>query len=621
VLGERLSQTSTCTGADMVSIFKTGCQSIAHRFRFVTSITLAVCLAFWTGFDLMMPISFAIPSAVHQGGFSFRKKNKQSVEKVRRSSRLHSFRVAPSGSTSWGKGRVSMALGFLLSVARTCQKGAGRHMQSLSRAAAESTPSSGSDKPTWKGAKLRPLAICVAFGLFVRFVVPIPAGITPQGWSTLALFAATICGIVTTPLPPPGVAFCALSVGMFTGILTFAEGVAAFTDEVLWLVLLAFFFTRGFGKTGLGNRIALTIVRAVGGTTLGLAYGLNFAEGALAAGMPSSAARAAGVFYPLVLSVAKASGSDPAQNTERKTGAFLVQSSFQATGNSASLWLYGAAQNLLALRLAAQAGYSIGSPFTAWLSATCVPALTAMILTPLVVYWALPPEQKVTPEAPIEAKKKLEEMGPMSRDEAILGSTIAGMLVLWAGASTFGVPPVCTAVLGLSVLLLTGTLTWADCAGEKGAWTTMTWFAILVSMSAMLNKRGIVNWLAATVSAKIFAAGFSAAPSFFLLLCLYTFSHYAFASQVAHLSALYVPFVAMMVQTGTPPPVAVLSLAVASNVFGSLTPYASAQAPVFYGGGYVTLKDWYRLGLTFIVFNLLVWISVGGIWWKVLGLY
>merc|ERR1711920_1143832 len=123
------------------------------------------------------------------------------------------------------------------------------------------------------------------------------------------------------------------------------------------------------------------------------------------------------------------------------------------------------------------------------------------------------------------------------------------------------------------------------------------------------------------ISSRILAAGLSAVPAFGLLLVMYTFSHYAFASQVAHLSALYVPFIAMMVQTGTPAKVAVFALAVASNVFGSMTPYASAQAPVFYGGGYVSLKDWYRLGLIFMVFNLTVWLSVGAVWWKVLGLY
>lgn len=517
-----------------------------------------------------------------------------------------------------GQGRAR-AVGAAVGAARAAASA--RHGGRVVAAAAAAAVSVGAKGGAWKGAKLGPSVACVALGLFLRFVVPIPEGLTPQAWSILALFASTICGIVTGPLPPPGVTFIALVVGILTGTLTFAQGVAAFTDEVIWLVFFAFFFSKGFAKTGLGDRIALNVVRAMGSTTLGLAYGLNLAEGAIAAGMPSSAARSAGIFYPIVLSVAKASGSDPANGTERKTGAFLVQSAFQATGNSSSLWLFGAAQNLLALRLAAELGYAINNPFVTWLKATSVPALVAMVLTPLVTYWAIPPESKNTPEAPAVAKRKLADMGPATYDEIVLGGTVLGMLVLWAGSSYFKVQPVVTAILGLSVLLCAGVLTWDDCASEKGAWTTMTWFAILVSLSAMLTKLGVVAWLATTISAKILAAGLSPVPSFGLLMFLYCFSHYFFASQVAHLSALYTPFIAMMVSTGTPPMVAVLSLAVASNVFGSLTPYASAQAPVFFGGGYVTKKEWYKMGLLFLVFNLGTWLSVGAVWWKFLGLY
>ena len=61
--------------------------------------------------------------------------------------------------------------------------------------------------------------------------------------------------------------------------------------QVVWLVLIAFFLADAFQKTGLGDRIALNVIRAVGGTTLGLAYGVNFAELLVAAAMPCSAAR------------------------------------------------------------------------------------------------------------------------------------------------------------------------------------------------------------------------------------------------------------------------------------------------------------------------------------------
>jgi DASS family divalent anion:Na+ symporter len=473
----------------------------------------------------------------------------------------------------------------------------------------------------WNGAKPLPMAISVGLGLIIRYVIPKPAHVTLEAWSMLALFASTVCGVVTQPLPAPGVTFCGLAVGLLTGLFTFKEGVSAFTDEVLWLALLAFFFSKGFSKTGLGDRVALTIVRLCGGTTVGLAYGLNSAEGLLAAAMPSSAARAAGIFFPLVDSVAKASGSDPSNGTEKRTGAFLLQCVFQATGNSSSLWLYGAAQNLLILRLASQLGYEVHSPFTSWLTAMSMPALAAMILTPLVIYLFLPPEVKATPEAPADAQKRLSQMGPMSRDEMVLSFVVFGMLVLWAGSTTLGIPAIATAVLGLVVLLVSGTLTWDECAGDKNAWTTMTWFAILVSLSAMLNKSGIVTWFAASISKSITAQGLSEFPAFMFLLCIYTYSHYFFASQVAHVSALYVPFVEMMVHSGTPPQVAIFALAVASNGFAGLTPYSSAQAPVFFGGGYVTQKDWYKLGFITVTFNFMVWTIVAGVWWRIIGLY
>lgn len=49
---------------------------------------------------------------------------------------------------------------------------------------------------------------------------------------------------------------------------------------------------QGFEKTGLGERIANLFVRALGSSTLGLAYGLNVAEALLAPAMPSTSARA-----------------------------------------------------------------------------------------------------------------------------------------------------------------------------------------------------------------------------------------------------------------------------------------------------------------------------------------
>ena len=70
---------------------------------------------------------------------------------------------------------------------------------------------------------------------------------------------------------------------------------------------------QGFEKTGLGERVATLFVKAFGKSTLGLAYGLAFAEGLIAPAMPSTTARAGGIFMPIMKSLSETSGSLPGQ--------------------------------------------------------------------------------------------------------------------------------------------------------------------------------------------------------------------------------------------------------------------------------------------------------------------
>lgn len=276
--------------------------------------------------------------------------------------------------------------------------------------------------PKWQGADVRTLAPCLLIGWLIRFAVPIPIGVTEQAWSMLAIFVAMIVGVVTGPMPPAAVAIAAVSTAVVTGTVTLAQGLKAFTDEVVWLVVIAFFFAEGFHKTGLGDRIALNVIQAVGGTTLGVAYGLNFVELLVAAAMPCSAARAAAVFYPITQSVCKASGSDPHQGTASKCGKFLVECCYQATATSSCMFLTGAAQNYFVLKLAEEVGVVIERPFQSWLRAAFAPAVVSFLMTPLIALRLMPPESRTTPDAPKAARQQLAAMGPVSDDEKIFGA-------------------------------------------------------------------------------------------------------------------------------------------------------------------------------------------------------
>lgn len=453
----------------------------------------------------------------------------------------------------------------------------------------------------WQGANINALVPCMAIGWTIRFLCPVPAGVTDQAWSMLSIFVSMILAVVLRPLPPAATTIVALSAVVFTGTATLAQGLKAFTEEVVWLVLIAFFLAEGFHKTGLGDRIALNVIRVVGGTTLGLAYGLNFAELVVAAAMPCSAARAAAMFYPITKSVCKASGSDPNEGTESKCGKFLVECCYQATATSSCMFLTGAAQNYFVLKLADD-------------------AFVSFLLTPLVALKLMPPESRTTPDAPKVAKQRLDEMGPISDDEKVFLFLMLGMVVLWASSSLIHVKPAITAFCGLGILLLTGVITWEDCAKNQQAWSTFVSFATLVGLAEMLKILGIVEWLSSVVTSKIRAAGLAQVPAFLVIITSYWLIHYLFASQVAHVSALFQPFLVMLVETGTPKIPALFALAFVSNLFATLTPYASAQSAVLFAGHYITPVEWYKAGFVYMLAYYIEWLVVCAAWWRLIGL-
>ncbi|XP_002988946.2 dicarboxylate transporter 2.1, chloroplastic [Selaginella moellendorffii] len=476
-------------------------------------------------------------------------------------------------------------------------------------------------KKPLEGAKPLPLAISVSVGLILRFLVPKPAAVSAQAWQLLSIFLSTITGLVLSPLPVGAWAFIGLTTTVLTRTLSFASAFSAFTNDVIWLIVISFFFARGFVKTGLGDRIATYFVKWLGKSTLGLSYGLTVSEALIAPAMPSTTARAGGVFLPIINSLSLSAGSRPNDKSSSKLGAYLVQTQFQAAGNSSALFLTAAAQNLLCLKLAEELGVIVANPWVTWLKVAIVPAALSLLSTPLLLYKLYPPEIKDTPEAPAMAEKKLQQMGPVTKSEWVMVSTMLLAVTLWVLGDKLGVPSVVAAMLGLSILLVLGVLNWDDCLSEKSAWDTLAWFAVLVGMASQLTSLGLVKWMSDSVAKVLASFSLSWPAAFGVLQGSYFLIHYLFASQTGHVGALYSAFLAMHLAAGVPGVLSALALAYNTNLFGALTHYSSGQAAVYYGAGYVELRDIFKYGAIVALWNGIVWTVSGAIWWKILGLY
>ena len=102
-------------------------------------------------------------------------------------------------------------------------------------------------------------------------LIPPPAEITSQSWRLLAIFIATIIGLIAQPLPGGAMVLLGVAAMALLGVMPVDQALAGYGDPVVWLVLAAFFMSRGMIKTGLGKRIAFLFIRAIGRRSLGIA--------------------------------------------------------------------------------------------------------------------------------------------------------------------------------------------------------------------------------------------------------------------------------------------------------------------------------------------------------------
>jgi DASS family divalent anion:Na+ symporter len=166
---------------------------------------------------------------------------------------------------------------------------------------------------------------------------------------------------------------------------------------------------------------------------------------------------------------------------------------------------------------------------------------------------------------------------------------------------------------------VTKVLDWSDVVNEKAAWDILIWMGSLVALAGQLSSKGFIPWFSSMVAGSMGGIGWL--PALLLLVVIYMYSHYGFASLTAHISAMYAAFVAVAVAAGTPPYLACLALAYTANICLALTHYSGAPGPMYFGAGYMPIGTWWRIGFIVSLFNLVIWIGLGAAWWKVLGLW
>jgi len=474
----------------------------------------------------------------------------------------------------------------------------------------------------WKA--VAPVAVAIIIAL-----IPAPAGLPQFAWYYFAIFVGVIVGLMFEPLPGGAIGLIGVALvtvlseyvffspdqlakaGFSSARASLSWALSGFSNTTVWLIFGAFMFALGYEKTGLGRRIALLLVKAMGRKTLTLGYAVTIADLLLAPFTPSNTARSGGTIYPVIRNLPALYESKPNDPSMRRMGSYLMWVAIAATCVTSSMFLTALAPNLLAVELVRKTA-QIEFTWVQWFMAFAPVGILLLALVPLLVYWIYPPEVKEGAEVPAWAAKELTKMGPLSQREITLGILVVIALLLWIFGGAI-MEATTAALVVISLMLLLKVVTWDDITANKAAWNTLAWFATLVALADGLTRVGFVKWFAESVAGQL--SGVSPTVAVIALLVINFFGHYLFASVTAHVTAM-IPVLLAVASTipGINMTTVALGLCLQLGIMGILTPYATGPSPVYYGSGYLPAADYWRLGAIFGVIFFAAFMAIGVPW-------
>ena len=472
--------------------------------------------------------------------------------------------------------------------------------------------------PLKPNIKLKPFLIACVLGAIIC-IIPRPEGISENGWYLLAVFVsillATAMGAVSIGLA----AFIGIFVLIAMHIITTKTAFSSYSEPLVWLIVCADCISTGITKTGLGERIAYSIIKRIGKRTLGAGYAIVLCEIILSLLVPSASSRSAGIVFPIAKSLSESYGSRVEDGTEKRAGEFLMLTGLHSNLISCSFFMTSSAVNLLAISMAKTLGVNDIITFKTWFLVGLVPSLVSFIVVPIVIYIMCPPEIKEMDNVKEIMNAKLKGLGPVKVSEKIMIIVFIIVVSLWTVGSKINLDSTTVAILGLVIIISTGVVSWKEFTEKSGTWDLFLWLGAFMMMAGQLNKLGVINWISGIVRNNITGIPWWQA---LIIVCLVMYYlHYLFASNTVHFTALFSAFLAVLLSVGAPPLLSIILLVNISALSSGLTHYGVAQGSVYFAAGYVKQKKWWSVGFIVSLVHLLIWFGIGMIWWKIIGLY
>ncbi|MDI6796724.1 MAG: DASS family sodium-coupled anion symporter [Desulfatibacillaceae bacterium] len=429
----------------------------------------------------------------------------------------------------------------------------------------------------------------------------------------------------TEAIPLPIVAFCTGIIALLAGIVDRHSVAGMYWSDATWFIMGSLMFAAAFVKTGVDRRIAMMMFGKLKNPSLRVVTLVMIVIIAPLTMVMSDHALAA-MFLPigiLLYTTASANkeGGDP------ELAKMLMITICMAANLGGSLAPSGAARNLIMMGYAEDMfGITIG--FGQWMI-YCVPFLLFFIpLTWIAINWRFKPQTTNLSEGLAIVKEDIARKGDKWTKEQIISVIIFVVtLFTWITESNLMVKIIGVrlgigvfAVMGAIAYILAGVVNWRDYQ-TRVDWGVVWLYAGAIIFGRILVSTGAAYWIARTIVDATSLIGLGSGLGLLLSSNVITGIMTQLMADGPACAAVGPVTLAMagIVHPGTTMiPFMAMATSIASS-FAYCLVIGTPPNAIVYSSGYLTSKDFLRVGVMLWFTNMAVLLFMASTYWRILG--
>jgi solute carrier family 13 (sodium-dependent dicarboxylate transporter), member 2/3/5 len=462
-------------------------------------------------------------------------------------------------------------------------------------------------RPRSRGRLIRRVASAVgvlaALGVLLA---PTPAGLTPAGQGSIAVFVVCTTLWITDLIPIGVTGLLGVALLVLTGAMRPNAAYAAFGNSAVFFILGVFIMAAALIHSGLSKRLALFFLRRFDASAHRLAAGIMMTAAFMTIWMPAQATAA--MLFPITLELARAMGLKERRSAYGKV-LFLSLAWGAMVGSNASF--LGSTRAPLALGIL-ESSYGQTISFSRWFVASLPVVFFGLLLGLGLLRLWFKPEAVDIPAAQRAIDASVAELGKMGHRQWVVSLIVGSTVLLWV---TLGgkVDLAALSLLAAALLFAVRALKWSDLDGYVH-WGIVLMYGGAIALGQAVESSGAARWIVDSMLEGVVIPPAVAVAGMAVLTVLLT----EFMSNAAAVAVMLPLGFSLAGQLGLSPAAIVLTCSLAAGLDFTF-PFSSAPNTIAYSSGYLGMRDMLGAGMVMTILQVILMLLVSWLYWPMIG--